>query len=85
VSTSKASSSGWDANPPSTPFANAGPRIPSRKLSQLSFDSWMATIVQPPPAPGPAAWKICPSGSCPWPGCTAASEASYCSFVPPGK
>src|SRR5690242_16929893 len=41
-------------------------------------------IVQPS-ADGPAAWNSCPSGRLPSLGCTAAIDASYCSFVPPGK
>jgi hypothetical protein len=55
-----------------------GIRMPSRNRSQLSFDSWMATIVQPP-ADGPAAWKVWPSGRRSLPRRTAASVASYCS------
>jgi len=38
-----------------------------------------------PSADGPAAWKIWPSGRLPSLGCTAAIDASYCSFVPPGN
>src|ERR1700675_5148998 len=38
------------------PLSNAGRRVPSRNSSQLSLESWTATIVQPP-ADGPAAWE----------------------------
>src|SRR4029453_13065604 len=59
--TSNAVSCGGVGKPPSIPACIRGIRMPSRNVSQLSFDSWMATTVQPP-SDGPAAWKVCPSG-----------------------
>ncbi len=63
---------------------SGGFRISSRNFSQVACESWTARTVQPP-SEGPAAWKICSSGSWSGPGWTAATEASYCSLVPPGK
>jgi hypothetical protein len=67
-------SCGGPGKPPSMPACILGIRMSSRKRSQLCFDSWTAMIVQPP-ADGPAAWRICPSGSTPGPGWTAAIDA----------
>lgn len=75
-------SRGSTSNPPGTPASSFGPGTPSRKASQLARDSWTATIVQPP-SDGPPAWKIWPAGRLSSDGCTAASEAAYCSRVPP--
>jgi ketosteroid isomerase-like protein len=81
--TGKAVSCGGVGSPPSMP-AIVGISVSSRKRSQLSCDSWTATIVQPS-ADGPATWKSCPSGRPPSLGWTTAIDTSYCSFVPPGK
>jgi hypothetical protein len=61
---STAVSSGGVGNPPSIPCCIRGRRMPSRNLSQHSFESWTAMIVQPP-AEEPAAWKIYASGKLP--------------------
>jgi len=84
LKTSNVDSSGGVAKPPSIPCCMRGIKMSSRKRSQLSCDSWMATIVHPS-ADGPAAWKICPFGNVSGVGWTAAIDASYCSLVPPGK
>src|SRR5512139_1522568 len=52
--TSNDVSCGGVVNPPFMPFCIRGIRMPSRNRSQLSLESWTATIVQPP-AEGPAA------------------------------
>src|SRR4051794_38903545 len=83
VATSKDISWGGPVNPPSTPAWSVGSNVPSRNRSQLSCESWVAKIVQPP-SDGPAAWYVCPGGRPPS-GCTAARTASYCDWVPPGK
>src|SRR5205085_11759725 len=55
--TSKLVSAGGVGNPPSIPCCIRGTSTWSRNRSQLSCESWTATIVQPS-AEGPAAWKI---------------------------
>jgi hypothetical protein len=82
--TSNVVSCGGVVNPPLMPCCSRGIRMPSRNRSQLSLELWIATTVQPS-ADAPAAWNVWPWGRLSRSGCTAASVASYCSLVPPGK
>src|SRR5215207_4330496 len=84
VSTSNVVSSGGAAKPPSMPASKRGIRVPSRNFSQLSLESWIATIVHPS-ADGPATCDTWPSGRLPSLGWMDATAASYCSLVPPAN
>src|SRR5262249_18914223 len=75
LGTGNVASRGGVEKPPSIPADIRGISISLRKRSQLSCESWIATIVQPS-ADGPAAWKSWPSGRLPSLGWTAAIDAS---------